>query len=389
MSKDYYKTLGVEKGASSDEIKKAFRKLAHQHHPDKQGGDSAKFKEASEAYSVLSDDKKRAQYDQFGSGAFGGGSGSSGGAGHGGAGQGGFGGFEGFDFSGFGFGNQGQANSQNFEFDLGDLFGSMFSGGGRRGSNRKKRGSDIQVDIDISFKESIFGLDKEIQLTKDSLCSHCKGSRAEPGTDMNNCGTCHGSGQVIKQQRTILGTIENAVECDTCNGTGKIPKTKCNVCKGKGLENKREAISVVVPSGIENGETLRVIGAGVGIVGGDSGDLFIRINVKQDSDATRFKKNGYDLYADLSISISDAVLGGEAKFEHLDENFTVKIPEGIEHGEILRVKGKGVPHTRAKPGVNSKDVPRGELMLKVLVKIPKKLSRDSRKLFEELRKNEK
>lgn len=378
MSKDYYKILGVDKSASADEIKKAFRKLAHQHHPDKQGGDANKFKEASEAYSVLSDEKKRAQYDQFGS------------AGPGFGGQGGFDGFggqgfEGFDFSGFGFGNQG-AGGQSFEFDLGDIFGGMF-GGGRGGRSRKKRGSDIQVDIEISFKESIFGLDKEITLTKNSTCSHCKGNRAEPGTDMNNCGTCHGTGSIVKQQRTILGTIENRVECDTCEGTGKIPKTKCKTCKGKGIEQKKETLQVIIPSGIENGETLRVRSAGESIVGGENGDLFIRIHVKKDNNSTKFRKVNHDLFADLPINISDAVLGGEAKFESLDENFTVKIPEAILHGEVLRIKGKGVPHRTPKQGESLAHIPRGDLMLKIVINIPKKISKDERKLFEELRKH--
>ncbi len=371
MAKDYYKTLGVDKSATQDEIKKAFRKLAHQHHPDKQGGNSDKFKEASEAYSVLSDEKKRAQYDQFGSNPMGGGN-------YGG--QGGFGGgqgFEGFDFSGFGFGNQGGA--QGFEFDLGDIVGSMFGGG--RSRSRKKRGSDIQVDVEITFKESIFGVDKNFSLTKQSVCSHCKGERAEPGTEMNNCGTCHGSGHTIKHQRTILGTIETQVECDACQGTGKIPKNKCKVCKGKGVEQKKEDIHVVIPPGIENGETLRVRGSGEAIIGGETGDLFIRIHVKRDNIAAKFKKHGFDLYADLPITITDAVIGGEAKFEHVDETLTVKIPEGIDHGEILRIKGKGVPHT--------KNGSRGDLMLKILVKIPKKLSKEERKLFEQLRKEEK
>jgi len=375
MDKDYYQILGVEKSASQDEIKKAFRKLAHQYHPDKQGGDEAKFKEANEAYAVLSDEKKRAQYDQFGSAAFNGGFG--GGAG----GQGGFGGFEGFDFSGFGFGGQ---NGQSFEFDLGDIFGGMFGGGGRRSQGRgKKRGSDIQIDTEINFKESIFGTDKAIHLTKHSICSHCKGTRAEPGTELNNCGTCHGSGQIIKQQRTILGTIENVTTCDTCEGTGKIPKTKCKICKGKGVELKKEEIKVVIPPGIESGETLRVRGSGEAIVGGEAGDLYIRIHIKHDANSKKFSKQGYDLYANLPISISDAVLGGESKFEHLDETFTVKIPEGIEHGEILRLKGKGVPHG---PTSSNRTHNRGDLMLRVQIVIPKKLSKEQKKHFEELRK---
>ncbi len=373
MNKDYYKILGIGKNASQDEVKKAFRKLAHEHHPDKKGGNEAKFKEANEAYTVLGDEKKRAQYDQFGSAAFNGGGG--------GPGAGGFGGFEGFDFSQFGFGGQGGQGQGGFEFDLGDIFSGMFGGGGRgRGRRGALRGSDIQVDIELSFKDSIFGLEKEISVTKNSLCEHCKGTRSEPGTEMNNCGTCHGSGHVIKAQRTILGTVEHEVICDECSGTGKIPKTKCKVCRGKGVENKRSTINIGIPPGIESGETLRVNGAGEAVIGGESGDLFIKIYVKKDP---RFRKQGYDLYSDLHISIPDAVLGGEARFESLDESFTVKIPEAIEHGEILRIRHKGVPHSYGH--LQGKQVARGDLMLKILIKIPKKLSKEERKLFEQLR----
>jgi molecular chaperone DnaJ len=358
MSKDYYKTLGVDKSASQDEIKKAFRKLAHEHHPDKQGGNSDKFKEANEAYGVLGDAEKRKQYDQFGSAAF-----SGGGQG------GGFSGFEGFDFSGFQ-----QGNGQGFEFDLGDIFGSMFGGGGRNrgGRSRAPRGQDIQVDINLSFKESIFGLDKEIHITKNAKCGSCKGTKAEPGTPLKTCKNCNGEGRVVKQQRTILGMIENVVVCDECDGAGKIPETKCKTCKGKGVESKRESINIVIPPGIENGETLRVRGSGEAIANGESGDLYIKIYVKADP---KFRKQGHDLYADLSIGVATAALGGQAEFENLDEKLIVKIPEGIQHGEILRIKNKGVPHAGQ----------RGELMLRVVIKIPAKLSKEQRQLYEKLK----
>jgi molecular chaperone DnaJ len=382
MSKDYYKTLGVDKGASQDEIKKSFRKLAHEHHPDKQGGNADKFKEASEAYGVLGDAEKRKQYDQFGSAAFNGGAG-----GFGGQNGGGFSGFEGFDFSGFGGGfNQG-SNGQGFEFDLGDIFGSMFSGGrgGRGGSGRgdrgshEQRGADIQVDVNLSFKESIFGLEKEINITKHAKCSSCKGTRAEPGTNLKTCKNCNGEGHVVKQQRTILGTMENVVVCDQCEGTGKIPETKCKTCKGKGVEMKKDSLRIVIPPGIENGETLRVRGSGEAVATGENGDLYVRIYVKGDP---RFRKQGYDLYADLPIGVATAVLGGTAPFESLDEKLVVKIPEGIQHGEILRIKGKGVPHSAAA-GAH-----RGELMLRIIVRIPAKLSKEQRQLFERLRESE-
>ena len=374
MSKDYYKILGVEKNATQDEIKKAFRKLAHEHHPDKKGGNEAKFKEANEAYGVLSDEKKRAQYDQFG---------SAGAQGFGG--QGGYGGFEGFDFSGFGFGGQGgQGQNGSFEFDLGDIFGSVFGGGGRgRGNKGPKKGQDIQVDIELSFTDSIFGTDKDIQVTKNDTCSTCKGTRGEPGSELHTCGTCHGKGQVVRQQRSVFGMVENVVSCEECLGTGKIPKHKCKTCKGKGIELKKEHIQVLIPPGIETGESLRVRGKGEAIAGGEHGDLYIRIHVKKDP---RFKKSGYDLYADLPVSIADAVLGGEARFEHLNESFTVKIPESITHGEILRIKGKGVPH--GSPS-RADRIDRGDLMLKIVITIPRKLSKEQRKLFEQLRLTEK
>lgn len=374
MSKDYYKTLGVDKSASQDEIKKAFRKLAHEHHPDKQGGNAEKFKEASEAYGVLGDAEKRKQYDQFGSGGPGGFGGQGGG----------FSGFEGFDFSGFGQ----QGNGQGFEFDLGDIFGSMFGGGGRGrggsgGRGRAPRGQDIQVDVTLSFKDSIFGLDKEITISKHAKCSHCKGNRAEPGTNLKTCKTCNGQGRVIRQQRSILGMIENEVMCDECEGTGKIPETKCKTCKGKGVEMKKETINIVIPPGIENGESLRVRGSGEAIANGESGDLYIKIYVKADS---RFRKQGYDLYADLPIGVATATLGGQADFENLDEKLTVKIPEGIQHGEILRIRNKGVPHSRS--GSHAAEIKRGELMLRVLVKVPTKLSKEQKQLFEKLKATE-
>lgn len=361
MSKDYYKILGVDKTASGDDIKKAFRRLAHEHHPDKQGGNSDKFKEVNEAYSVLGDAEKRKQYDQFGSTGF-----------NGGGQGGGFGGFEGFDFSGF---RQG-GNAQGFEFDLGDIFGSMFGGGGRGGGGRGRapRGQDIQVDVNLTFKESIFGLDKEIHITKNSKCGSCKGTKAEPGTTLKTCKTCKGEGRIVKQQRTILGMIENVVVCDECEGTGKIPETKCKTCKGKGVESKRESINIVIPPGIENGETLRVRGSGEAIANGENGDLYIKIYVKVDP---RFRKQGHDLYADLPIGVGTAALGGQAEFENIDEKLIVKIPEGIQHGEILRIKGKGVPQ--------SAGTHRGELMLRVVIKIPTKLNKEQRQAFEKLK----
>jgi molecular chaperone DnaJ len=378
--KDYYEILGVSKNASKDEIKKAFRKLAHEHHPDKTGGDDKKFKEANEAYSVLSDDQKRAQYDQFGSA----GPGFSGG---GGGGQ-GYGGFEGFDFSqGFGgFGGQG-----GVEFDLGDIFGSMFGGGGRSKKSSVRKGSDIQVDIEIDFEDSIFGAEKEFSVHRTATCSVCQGSRAEKGSSLDSCKDCGGSGQVIETKRSIFGAFQSARTCDTCFGTGKIPKDKCKHCKGRGTESIKDSIKVVIPAGIEPGEMLRVAGKGEAITGGKEGDLYIKIHVRKPSGdfaGARLRKEGNNIAMDASIKLTDTLLGSEYKLNTLDGTITVTIPQGIKHGEILRVKGKGVPYG---PGSSNPDTSRsaktlrGDLMLHIKIDVPQRLSKKAQKLIEELR----
>lgn len=390
MSQDYYKVLGVEKSASKDEIKKAFRKLAHEHHPDKTGGDDKKFKEANEAYTVLSDDQKRAQYDQFGSA----GPGFSGGGQQGG-GFGGGQGFGGFDFSGFSGGGDG------VEFDLGDIFGGMFGGGGRgRGKAKEKKGQDIQVDIEINFEESIFGAEKEFNVHRTDNCSKCKGDRKEPGTDYSTCKTCDGNGQVIEMRRTMFGSFESARVCDTCEGTGKVPKEKCKQCKGRGTESKKDTIKVVIPGGIESGEMLRVSGKGEAITGGRTGDLFIKIHVRRESASTKnsyntsgpikvsnMRKEGNNLVGELHIKITETLLGRDKKIETLDGEVTVAIPQGITQGEILRVRGKGVPFGPGSenPGTSKNtSTRRGDLMLIVKIDVPQKLSKSAHKLVEGL-----
>jgi len=357
MSKDYYKILGVDKNASKDDIKKAFRKLAHQYHPDKTGGDETKFKEANEAYSVLSDDSKRQQYDTFGS------------AGPGGTGFGGFGGqggFGGFDFSGF---NQ---NGQGFEFDLGDIFGDFFGGGGRQ---RTPRGRDIQVDIEISFKEAVFGMERKIHVTKTSKCDTCNGDGAKPGAGFKTCDTCHGKGQVNETKRSFLGNISTVRTCSACHGTGQIPKENCPTCHGAGVLNKNQELTIKIPPGINNGEMMRLSGAGEAVTGGVPGDLYVKIHVEEHP---IFVKEGHNLLMDLDIKLSKALLGGEETIETLDGDITLKIPEGVAYGEVLRVKGKGVPNEKGK---------RGDLLVRINVEIPKRLSRSARKLVDEL-KNE-
>ncbi len=343
MNKNYYKILGVEKKASKTDIKKAFHKLAHKHHPDKANGDEAKFKEASEAYSVLSDDKKRQEYDTYGQ-SFGGD----------GAPQGGFG----------GFGQQG-----GMEFDLGDLFGDFFGG---RGS-RQKRGSDISVDLQITFAESIFGIERKVILTKNSKCKTCDGSGAKKGTDMETCSACDGNGKIHETKQSFLGTFSVTKACEKCYGKGKIPKDKCSDCKGAGISRKQEEIKIHIPAGINNGEMIRMTGGGESISNGVSGDLYIKVHVSTHPD---FIKQGNDLVMDLEVKLSDALLGAEYSVETLDGKIIVKIPKNISHGEILRVKDKGVPITERR---------RGNLLIKLNIKLPNRLSRKAKKLIEELK----
>jgi molecular chaperone DnaJ len=269
MSKDYYNILGVNKGASKDEIKKAFYKLAHKYHPDKKDGNEAKFKEINEAYQILSDDAKRSKYDQFGSGFENMGN-SSGGGGYQ---QGGFGGF---DFSGFQNGG-----GAGFDFgNLNDIFSDFFAGGMGEQRNETRRGRDISTEIQISFSDSILGLNKKILIKKTSKCNICGGSGAKVGTKMQTCKSCNGQGRIRETKRTIFGNISNTRICSECLGTGEVPKEICINCKGAGVLKKEEEITITVPSGIHNGETLRISGAGEAVKNGKTGDLYIKINVK-------------------------------------------------------------------------------------------------------------
>ena len=359
MAKDYYQTLGVNKDATQEDIKKAFRKLAHEYHPDKKGGNEAKFKEVNEAYSVLSDDKKRAEYDTYGQ-TFAGGA-PSGGQG-----------FGGFDFSGFGNGQNGFDFSQNgFEFDLGDIFGDFFGGGGRE---RVKRGRDISIDIELSFAEAIFGVDRKILLSKTSLCSDCGGGGAKRGTEMHTCAKCNGKGKIHETKRSFLGNISTVRTCSECNGKGKVPKEKCPTCRGAGVMRKEEEVSVSIPSGIDDGEMIRLSGAGEAIASGTPGDLYIKVHVKRHP---VFTKEGPNLKTDLNLKLSSALLGEEYSLQTLDGEIKVKIPEGVSNGEILRVKGKGVPYEKGK---------RGDLLIHLHIKLPNKLSKEGRRLVEELKK---
>lgn len=347
--KDYYKILGIEKNAGAEDIKKAFRKLAHKHHPDK-GGDEEKFKEANEAYQVLSDEKKRAEYDAYGQ--------TFGGNGGGFSGQGG--GFSGFE----GFGGQG------FEgVDLNDIFGDFF-GGGRP---QARRGRDISIDLQLSFQESVFGVTRKVLITKTSRCDTCHGTGAKPGTATKTCSQCNGQGRVHESKRSFLGTISQVRECSQCAGTGKIPEEKCTTCKGHGVLRKEEEITIKVPAGIQNGEMVRLTGAGEAIQNGTSGDLYVKIHVAPHK---VFKREGNNLIMDLGVKLTDAILGIDYPVETLDGNIVVKIPKGVSSGEILRVREKGVPVDQKR---------RGDLLIRIEVKTPTKLSRKAEKLIEELR----
>ncbi len=354
MSKNYYEILGVDKSASQDDIKKAFRKVAHKYHPDKGTGNEAKFKEASEAYSVLSDEKKRQQYDTFGSA----------GPGMGGAG----GGFNASDFGGFDFSGFGGAEG----FDFGDIFGDIFGGGGRR--QQQKRGRDISIDIELEFRDSIFGTTRKVLVSKATTCSGCKGTGAEKGTETITCTKCGGKGHIKEARNTFFGQVMTDTVCSECKGEGWIPKTKCKECRGAGIRHDQEEIHIEVPAGIENGEMIRFPGKGEAVSGGVTGDLYVKVRVRKHN---VFKKEGSNLYADISIRLTDALLGAEYNLETLDGNLIVKIPEGIQSGEILRVKGRGVPYAKGA---------RGDIYLTIKVDIPKKLSKTSRKLIEELKK---
>ena len=367
MNKDYYNILGVEKSASKDEIKKAFYKLAHKYHPDKKGGNETKFKQVNEAYQILSDDAKRSKYDQFGSGF------ENVGAGYGGSAQGGF---EGFDFSGFS-GRNGQAYGSGADFDFGnlnDIFSDFFGGGMGEERPQARRGRDISTEVQISFSDSIFGVNRKILITKTSRCLSCNGSGAKTGSKMETCKHCNGQGKIRESKRTIFGNIGSTKICEVCLGTGEMPKEICDKCKGKGVLRREEEVSIVIPAGIRDGEMVRMTGFGEAVSRGTAGDLYIKINVASHG---VFKREGNDLMMSLNLKLSDALLGTKYSIQTLDGEIEVTIPEGVTINEILRVRGKGVPMSKNK---------RGDLLIKLNIKLPTKLSRQSRELIEELKK---
>ncbi len=361
--KDYYKILGVPRDASEQEIKKAYRKLAHKYHPDK-GGNEKKFKEISEAYQVLSDKKKRAQYDQFGR-VFEEGAGGP---------------QSGFDFSSF-WREAGQGFDSNwykeasFE-DLGDMFDEIFGFG--RTSKRKdfKRGKDIEVDIEISLEETLKDKEKIISLYKFVKCSRCQGKGGEPGTPIKECFSCRGTGEVQQIKRTFFGSFTKYTICPECGGEGFKPEKPCNVCKGEGRIKGEEDIKIFIPAGVDTNQIIKIKGKGdAGRRGGESGDLYVRILVKPHS---VFKRKGDDLYLTVPISFSQAVLGDEIEIPTIEgKKILLKIPAGTESGKVLRISGKGIPHFSG--------FGRGSMYVELKIKTPKHLNKKQKELLKKLK----
>jgi len=354
MSKrDYYEVLGISKSASADEIKKAFRKAAVQHHPDKEGGDETKFKEINEAYEVLKDGQKRQRYDQFGH------------AGVGGASSGG-----GNPFEGFGGGGQ----NVHFDFGdggLGDIFGQFFGGGngGRRGP---QRGRDVEVSLQLTFEEAIFGLEHKVDIEMDDTCEHCKGTTVEPGYDMKTCDTCKGAGQVGRIMNTMFGQIQQNVTCETCEGRGKVPEKVCTVCRGKGTKRAKRTINLKIPAGIDDGATIRLTGHGEAIGQGEKGDLYVHVRVRAHK---HFTREGDIILSEEHIGMVDAALGTEIEVETVDGTVRMKVPSGTQSGTDFKLSNHGVPHMRSDK--------RGPHIVSIIVDTPTKLSKKQRKNLEE------
>ena len=358
--KSYYDILGISKSASADEIKKAYRKKAHEYHPDKGTGNEAKFKEVNEAYQVLSDNQKRSQYDQYGQ-TFD--QARANGTGYG-SGQGNP--FGGFDFGGFG--------GNGVEFDFGDIFGDIFGGRGTR--QEQRRGIDLEMTLTISFEESFFGATKSIKLDKKDPCQVCSGSGAEPETKVMTCPTCHGQGQMRTTRKTIFGNIQSAVVCDRCGGDGKIPEKPCTTCSGSGIKKREKSLEVKIPAGIDNGQRIRINGEGeMGYRGTKPGDLYLVVKVQSSS---IFKRDGSSLYKDLPISFAQAALGAKIETETVDGKIELKVPNGTQNGKVFRLSGKGMPEIGSSRT--------GDLFITVRVVVPGKLTAKEKELIKELAK---
>ncbi len=343
--RDYYEVLGVGKGATDDELKKAYRKLAKQYHPDMHPGDAeaeAKFKEASEAYAVLSDADKRRQYDQFGHAAFDGGAGGGG-----------------FDYS-----------SMDFSDLFGDIFGDLFGMGGmggRRGgaSNGPMRGANLRASVRITFEEAAFGCQKELEIVLKDECETCHGSGAKPGTSKVTCSKCGGKGRVVMTQQSLFGVMQNVTTCPDCNGTGQIIKDKCTACQGTGYIARKRRIVVDIPAGIDNGQSVRIRDKGEpGMNGGPRGDLLVEVRVAAHP---IFQRQGYDLYSNAPISFAQAALGGEVIIDTLDGKVSYEVKPGTQTDTRIRLRGKGVPSLRNKNM-------RGDHYVTLVVQVPTSLN---------------
>lgn len=349
--RDYYEVLGVGKDASPDEIKKAFRRAAVEHHPDR-GGDEAKFKELNEAYEVLKDTEKRKRYDQFGHAGVGGnGAGSP------------FGG---------GFGGQGQ--NINFDFGdlgLGDIFSSFFGGGGGpSGRHRQSRGRDVEAVVEISFEQAVFGTEVDLSLNLDDTCEHCKGTTVEPGHELKTCDQCKGSGQVVTVTRTIFGNIQQAALCPKCDGSGKVPEKACTVCKGRGTQSKKQTIKLKIPAGIDDGATIRLREHGEAIANGPKGDLYVSVRVRAHK---HFTREGDLILSEEHVGMVEATLGTEIEVETVDGPVHMKIPAGTQSGSDFKLSNHGVPHLKGSS--------RGAHIVTVIVDTPTKLTRQQQELL--------
>ena len=351
--KDYYETLGVSKGADEQEIKKAYRKMAMKYHPDRNKDSAeaeAKFKEVQEANEILSDPQKRAAYDQYGHSAF-----ENGGQGFGGQ----AGGFEGFGG------------------DFGDIFGSIFGesgfggfgGGGRSRGPKVNQGSDLRYNVELTLEEAAFGVEKEIKYKRKGKCKTCSGSGAEPGHSLKTCPKCGGNGRISVQQRTILGVMQTVQECDECHGTGKVPEKACHTCHGTGTEKETVTRKVKIPAGVDNGQRLVIRDGGdAGDKDGIYGDLYLFISVKKHE---IFERNGHDIYCDIPVSVTTAILGGEVEVPTLEGKTKIKISEGTQSGKVLRLKDKGIKYASH----------RGSEILTIKVETPTNLSSKQKELL--------
>ena len=357
--RDYYEVLGVGKDASADELKKAYRREAVQHHPDR-GGEEAKFKEINEAYEVLKDDSKRKRYDQFGHAGVGSSAAS-----------------DGNPFAGFG-----GAGQQDYSFDfgdlgLGDIFGSFFGGdmgGGQR--NQKSRGQDVETNVEISFEDAVFGTEISLRLTMQDTCSHCNGSTVEPGFDLKTCDNCKGSGQITNVMRTVFGNIQQAVPCPKCHGKGRIPEKICSVCHGKGTEKRNQNISLKIPAGVDDGATIRLREHGEAIANGPKGDLYVNIRVKPHK---KFTREGDLILSTEHVGMVDAALGTEIEVDTVDGPVTMKVPSGTQNGTDFKLSNHGVTHLNK----NS----RGAHIVTIAVDTPTKLSREQKSILESFKES--